>query len=70
MGFLKISSKMVAVVTETVHQLLLNPINSKAPMATLINELIDNGHQIRAIYTSGNWCDVDTLEDVINAGDF
>ena len=70
MGFLKISSKMISVVTETLHRLLLNPINSKAPMATLINELIDNGHQIKAIYTSGNWCDVDTLEDVINAGDF
>jgi phosphoenolpyruvate phosphomutase len=70
MGFLKISSKMVSAVTETLHRIVLNPINSKAPMATLINELIENGHQIRTIYTSGNWCDVDTLEDVINAGDF
>jgi NDP-sugar pyrophosphorylase family protein len=39
-------------------------------MAALINELVDTGHKVRAIYTSGNWCDIDTLEDVVNAGGF
>jgi phosphoenolpyruvate phosphomutase len=70
MGFLRISAKIVPVVAETLQQLILDPANRKASMATLINELIKNGHKVRAIYTSGNWCDVDTLEDVVDAGSF
>ena len=69
-GFLRISAKIVPVVAEALRRLLSDPANRKAPMAALINELVNNGHKVRAIYTSGNWCDVDTLEDVVNAGGF
>ena len=62
MGFLKIPAEMISVVAKALHRLLSEPLNSKAPMTALINELIDNGHKVRAIYTTGNWCDIDTLE--------
>jgi NDP-sugar pyrophosphorylase family protein len=39
-------------------------------MPTLVNELVARQYPVRAIYTSGNWCDIDSLEDVTAAGGF
>jgi NDP-sugar pyrophosphorylase family protein len=36
----------------------------------LLNRLAEQGQEIRVIYTSGNWLDIDSLEDVVNASAF
>lgn len=70
MGFLRISARALPRVVEALDALLSEPSNRKAAVPRLIGELIAQGSQVRAVYTSGNWCDIDSLEDVINAGSF
>ncbi|MGH9443842.1 MAG: phosphoenolpyruvate mutase [Thermoanaerobaculia bacterium] len=68
MGFLKIGPRALPAVVAVLDELLADPANRKANMPRLIGELISRGSSVRAVYTSGNWCDVDSLEDVVNAG--
>ena len=70
MGFLRIGPAALPKVLEVLESLLSNAGNRRAFVSRLIGELIARGHPVRAIYTSGNWCDVDSLEDVVNAGNF
>ena len=39
-------------------------------MHDLLTELVKRGEEIRVIYTTGCWLDVDSLEDVLAAGSF
>jgi NDP-sugar pyrophosphorylase family protein len=36
----------------------------------LLNRLAAADHPVRVVYTSGNWLDVDSLDDVVNAAGF
>ncbi len=70
MGFLRIGPRVLPGALEILDVLLSEPENRKAFASRLITELIAQGFPVRAIYTSGNWCDVDSLEDVVSAGNF
>ena len=41
-----------------------------AKLPRLLNALIAGGHAIEVRYTSGHWLDVDSLNDVVRAGEF
>ena len=36
----------------------------------LLDRLVREGEEIRVIYTTGHWLDVDTVDDVVSAGRF
>jgi NDP-sugar pyrophosphorylase family protein len=46
------------------------PRNRTAKVPALLNRLASSGHAVRVVYTSGNWLDVDSLDDVVNAAGF
>lgn len=70
MGFFKIAPAKLQVVRSVLDTLLADPANSYAKIPQLFNALVAQGHPVRVIYTTGHWLDIDTLEDVINAGSF
>jgi phosphoenolpyruvate phosphomutase len=69
-GFLKIGPAVVPVVARLLQSILSTPGSERANMPILLNELVERKYPVRVIYTSGNWCDVDSLEDVVKAGAF
>ena len=69
-GFLRISPQVLTEVVKILDVLLSNPLNRSGAIPRLINELIAQGFRVRVVYTGGNWYDVDSIEDVINAGNF
>ncbi|MBT8078004.1 MAG: phosphoenolpyruvate mutase [Gammaproteobacteria bacterium] len=72
MGILKVSEaayeRFTAIVREIVHS--PQAPGRAADMPHLCNELIRRGHSIRVIYSTGNWLDVDTVEDVVASSSF
>ncbi|MDT7044272.1 phosphoenolpyruvate mutase [Candidatus Nitronereus thalassa] len=70
MGFLKVSSKACEQLQEILEHLLADPANRKAGMSELFQELLRRNHSIRVLYTVGHWLDINSLEDVVQAGEF
>jgi phosphoenolpyruvate phosphomutase len=70
MGFLKISSKACEQLLEILEHMLANPENRKAGMSQLFQELLRRNHSIRVLYTVGHWLDINSLDDVVHAGEF
>jgi hypothetical protein len=50
--------------------LLAAPHAGRPQLAALFNRLVAGGMELDVAYTTGNWLDVDTLYDVIQAGKF
>ncbi len=70
MGFLKVSAKGFAIVKTALDELLSNPEQQQFKMPDLINMLIEDGNIVRVIYTTGHWLDIDTVQDLVAAGNF
>ncbi len=70
MGFLKISETMVPLVLETGRSVVEVIGQRDAKVPDLINALVSSGQDVRALYTTGHWLDVDSLDDLLHAGNF
>jgi phosphoenolpyruvate phosphomutase len=70
MGFLKVSAKGFSIIKTALDELLSNREQQQFKMPDLINMLIEDGNTIRVIYTTGHWLDIDTVEDLVVAGNF
>ncbi len=70
MGFLKVSAKGAAQLQEILETMLADPANRKAGMSQVFQELLRRNHSIRVIYTVGHWLDINSLDDVVHAGEF
>jgi phosphoenolpyruvate phosphomutase len=70
MGFLKVSPSAVKLITDIIVDLLAKPANRKAGIPLLLQELLKRQHPIRVLYTAGHWLDINSLEDVVLAGNF
>lgn len=70
MGFLKLSPKAAAMVDELLMEILARPGNRKASIPQLLQELLSRDYQIRVLYTVGHWLDINSLDDVVQAGNF
>lgn len=70
MGFLKVSPAAAKRITTVITELLAQPGNRKATIPDLIQELLTRGQPIRVLYTVGHWLDINSLEDVVQAGEF
>ena len=69
-GFFKISANKVDTVLQVLNSLLQDGSNRNADMTKLLNELVTTGVKIAVVYTTGNWIDINTIEDLLSAGDF
>jgi phosphoenolpyruvate phosphomutase len=70
MGFLKVSPTAATLLTTIITDLLAQPGNRKATIPRLIQELLTRRQPIRVLYTVGHWLDINSLEDVVQAGEF
>lgn len=71
MGFLKLSATGAARLRELLTTLFATgPRQPALDMAALLREIIRAGHDIRVLYTTGNWLDIDRVEDVLAASSF
>ena len=70
MGFLKVSPGATTLITDIIVELLLNPANRKATIAQLLQELLRRRYPVRVLYTVGHWLDINSLDDVVQAGSF
>ena len=70
MGFLKVSPSAATLITDIIGDMLATPANRKAGIPQLLQELLNRQHPIRVLYTAGHWLDINSLEDVVQAGNF
>lgn len=69
-GLAKVTPRAMAAVREAVADILGGARGAKPELSELWNRLVDGGLEIQVAYTAGNWLDVDSLYDVIQAGKF
>ena len=70
MGLLLVRAGALPRFREAVEKMVALPKYRRAKLHHLLNELVQQGEQIRVVYTTGHWLDVDSLEDVVAAGRF
>jgi phosphoenolpyruvate phosphomutase len=70
MGFLRVSATALPRLRQIVSTMIATAGNEKAKLHHLLAELVHQGENVRVIYTTGHWLDVDTLDDVVSAGKF
>lgn len=70
MGFLKVSPGAANHITGIIIELLAKPDNRKAGIPQLLQELLKKKYPVRVLYTAGHWLDINSLDDVVQAGSF
>lgn len=70
MGIMRVSAAALPEFRAQVRKLAANPVNRKAKLHHLLNTIVAGGREVRVIYTTGHWLDIDSVEDVIAAGNF
>lgn len=70
MGFLKLSSSAACDINNLLVEMLREPENRKAGIPHLLQELLRREYPIRVLYTVGHWLDINSLDDVVQAGNF
>ncbi len=69
-GFFKISGPMMATVLELAHSITEQRGRRTASLPDLINGLINSGREVRALYATGYWLDIDSPDDLVRASSF
>ena len=70
MGFLKVSPSAASHITDIIVELLAKPANRKTGIPQLLQELLKRQYPVRVLYTVGHWLDINSIEDVVQAGNF
>ena len=70
MGIMRVAAEVVPAFRQQVEQLAADPANRAAKLHLLLHTIAAKGGDVRVIYTTGHWLDVDSVEDVIAAGNF
>ncbi len=70
MGFLKVSPGAATLITDVIAEMLAEPANQKAGIPQLLQELVKRQYPVRVLYTVGHWLDINSIEDVVLAGNF
>ncbi len=70
MGFLKVSPAAASRINDLIVEILADPANRKAGIPHLLQELLKREYPVRVLYTVGHWLDINSLEDVVQAGNF
>jgi len=69
-GVMRVRARALPALRAAVDEMAAEPANAKAKLHHLLARLAAQGQEIRAVYTTGHWLDVDSVEDVIAAGNF
>jgi phosphoenolpyruvate phosphomutase len=69
-GLMKIAPRALGAVRELTDEILAGGPDARPPLSQLLNRLVAGGMEVQVAYTAGNWLDVDSLYDVIQAGRF
>jgi phosphoenolpyruvate phosphomutase len=70
MGVMRVAAEAVPAFRQQVEQLAADPANRTAKLHHLLNTIAAKGGDVRVIYTTGHWLDIDSVEDVVAAGSF
>ncbi|MDH5739374.1 MAG: phosphoenolpyruvate mutase [Nitrospira sp.] len=70
MGFLKVSPVGSVLLQTILATMMANPANRKAGIPHLLQALLNRQQPIRVLYTVGHWLDINSLDDVVQAGEF
>jgi phosphoenolpyruvate phosphomutase len=70
MGFLKVSPAGVVHLQAILAEMVADPANRKAGIPVLLQELLKRQLSVRVLYTVGHWLDINSLDDVVQAGNF
>ncbi|MGD8728886.1 MAG: NTP transferase domain-containing protein, partial [Gemmatimonadota bacterium] len=70
MGLLKVSGEAVPRFRDMVADICSGPDGQAATIPTLLKRLVSGGEKVRVLYNTGHWLDVDSLDDILAAGDF
>jgi phosphoenolpyruvate phosphomutase len=69
-GLMKVAPRAQGAVRELTAELLSASPGTCPQLSQLLNRLVAGGMEVQVVYTAGNWLDVDSLYDVIQAGRF
>jgi phosphoenolpyruvate phosphomutase len=69
-GIMRVSAAAMPRLRELVASMATDPANKKAKLHHLLAALTDNNENVRVVYTTGHWLDVDSIDDVVAAGNF
>jgi phosphoenolpyruvate phosphomutase len=69
-GLMKVAPRAQGAVRELTAELLSEDPDARPQLSLLLNRLVAGGMEVQVVYTAGNWLDVDSLYDVIQAGRF
>ncbi len=70
MGFLKVSAAGAGQLQAILAAMMADPANRKAGIPQLLQDLLKRNLPIRVVYTVGHWLDINSLDDVVQAGNF
>ena len=72
MGFLKLSPRGAGILKDELELLAVNDRDTlrKIRVPDLIKILLEKDHEFHCLYTTGHWLDVDSVDDVVAAGNF
>jgi len=70
MGVLRVSASGLPVFLALVREMAGQPENRRAKLHHVLDELVQRGQRVRVVYTTGHWLDVDSLDDLLAAGNF
>jgi phosphoenolpyruvate phosphomutase len=70
MGFLKVSEQGAKKLQATLVELESDPAFRTMKMTDLLKRLLSKGLEVRVLYTTGHWLDVDSVDDVILGANF
>lgn len=71
MGMMKVSARGAKILRELLVDLANDGRQLRAmDFGALINEIICRGHEVRVVYTTGNWLDVDSIDDALDGANF
>lgn len=69
-GLVRIAPSALGTVRELTDKLVAEAGPGRPSMPALFEELVEHGMEVRVVYTTGHWLDVDSLYDVIQASRF
>ena len=69
-GLMRIAPRAQGAVREATTEILAGSPGARPALSQLLNRLVAGGMEVHVVYTAGNWLDVDSLYDVIQAGKF
>jgi phosphoenolpyruvate phosphomutase len=70
MGFLRVTAPALPRFRLEVARMAADPAHRLAKLHHLLTRLVGQGERVRVLYTTGHWLDVDSLDDVVAAGNF